>query len=775
MLFWGDLASLTGSDGKGHSQSQSENGDSKGAKNDQNQGADGKSKTVLQCNRDLLWSYKLKGRDISSLTEKFLLCPDVKHNCCNKIDQQKIYHYVNDVMPARHLEYRTKVQQAITRLEKLHKRIRKAIFNFPGEMARKRWCARQHREVINFQYKPLFEKLQEHIETGWNENLDQYQSFYCVLCDGENHRYFNVKKNPYKVMMDSNFCRTYIDQRQDEIKLLNVELIDYMKMVQNVVDCVHYTKSYNLNFFDESRLEFAARTTECLQSTEGPDFLVKCQPLCQQLSINEVIPMAEGDFVFLNNAVTLFEKFFSYQEKGRFISMKLRLFFKRFEIPKTMTLLREEKFLKKIEKTVKPKLPPKLVKPAPPALDPMGKFWAENPGIDEDSPYDMRFSGGKDDEEEDESGNRRRRGKVNKDGFVEDDAPIKDKWGRVIDNGRDRISSSMPSRALRLSGQRLKRELSMNEDYNPEYESLLMNNISFDHLENSINSEESFVNAEAPIAVDDSPLATPQRVLEEVPLKKVHLGNGRKLQAVNNGNGNGNGNQQNNNGQQQNQSQNNGNGNTNNQQDPNQNNSNTRQFRRKRTARLVFDRDLYRFYDEISVKKPEKSQKTIFRVKKQPLNIARFERVFMDDTGINPAKYQSKRFNLPKALFYKELFTFRIPDKRDPNLLFMLADFNKDYKKFARKALRKDYTINPNNFKFKTLKLASPKELVIPEPPLITWSSLQSKPGPDINAIPGQNDQQGRNDKNGNTQSTNNDNTNAQQTSQPKRVMRKKK
>jgi hypothetical protein len=729
MLFWGGSASHIGG-------AQSKSGSADAAKGGQGQEVGGMAQTTVDCNKDLLWSYKLKGRDKSSLTEKFLLCPDVKHNCCNKIDQQKIYHYVNDVMPARHLEYRTKVQQAITKLEKLHKRIKKTIFNFPGNMERKRWCSRQHREIINFQYKPFFEKLQEQIEIGWQENLAQYQTFYCVLCDGSNHQYFETKNTPQTIILDANFCKEFIDNRAEDIKLLNVELIEYMKMVQNVVDCVHYTKSYNLYFFDESRMNFASQTSLCLKNTEGPDFMTNCNLLCQQMSVNEVIPMAEGDFVFLNNAVTLFEKFFSYQERGEFISMKLRLFFKRFEIPKSMTLLSQKKFLQQVEKSVKPQLRKRLVKttpPPPPAMNPNDKYWTENPGIEDDSPYDMRFTDGKDDENEEtnNNGNKNRNNRSKKSG------PRKDKRGRVINKGNNQGPRSTPARALSLHGQRLEHEYSMHENYNPELEPLLMNKFNFDIPQSTFEYQESFFNPEAPIAIDDSPMTTSQRVLEEAPVKSVHLGDGRKLQAVSN------------NQQQQNQGQKDDKNNTGNQKGKPQVQSAAAHFRRKRTAKLVFDKDLYRFYDEITIKKPDNGQMTIFRIKKKPLNVSRFQRVFMMDSGINPLKYQNKRFSLPKAIFYKQLFSHRVPDKRDPNLLFMLADFNKDYRKLARKVLRKDYAINPDHYKFKSSGIAKPKQLEIPEPPLITWASLQSNPGPGINAVPGQSNQQGANRQSG--------------------------
>jgi len=46
--------------------------------------------------------------------------------------------------------------------------------------------------------------------------------------------------------------------------------------------------------------------------------------------------LIEGDFEFLIDAINLFEKFYDYKESGNFISMKLRLFFKKFLIPRKL-------------------------------------------------------------------------------------------------------------------------------------------------------------------------------------------------------------------------------------------------------------------------------------------------------------------------------------------------------------------------------------------------------------------------------------------------------
>lgn len=684
--------------------------------------------TGLQCNRDILWSYKLKGRSKASSEEKFILCPAVKDSCCNKIDQQKIFHIVNDILPPRHLAYRTKVEQAIGRLRRLHIKIRKAIFAFPGTMERRKWCTVQQRKVINYPYKQFFSKLTRAIELSAHDNLEHYQSFYCILCDAKNHPFINTSKGQTKVTLDLGYCRSFLDKRSHEIRMLNIELIEYMKMIQGVVDCVHYTKSFNLNFFDASRNVFSQQVDSCLKSLNSPEFQKDCKPLCDQMSISDIIPVAEGDSVFLTNAINLFERFFEYQEQGKFISMKLRLFFQRFHIPKTMTSRRRAKFLETIEKKI-PKKKMKetvMIKPPPPAISAQKQFLNQNPELSEDSPYAPFMEGDlssliHEEEEEDSSEdqatkNKRHAGKWGneKPKKNEETDPNPDYLG----NGQLKEDTEFREDAS-VNGaltKKVARELSMADSYNPEVESMLFGNFyrptDTNHQLIDNGASESF-----PIAEDDS--WNKKSDSRNYRSSGYHLGNGRKLQAVQ-----GNSNPQPNSPQ-----------NTPNQQQGNSlstnNTGNTAQNprRRKRTASLVFDKDLYKFYDEITVRKVGKKQQTIFKTKPDPINLTKATKIFAVDSGINPELYAEKRFGLPKALFYKELFSFREIDKRDSNLLFMLADFNKDYQKAANIALKTDYVIKPTDFEFKFTRVVPGKKPEPYEKPLITWESLQSKPG----------------------------------------------
>ena len=67
-------------------------------------------------------SYLLKGRRFSK-SDKNLVCPSIKNNCCGKLDQQRMYHVVNDILPQRTVEYESKMKMALGKLKMLHTRI----------------------------------------------------------------------------------------------------------------------------------------------------------------------------------------------------------------------------------------------------------------------------------------------------------------------------------------------------------------------------------------------------------------------------------------------------------------------------------------------------------------------------------------------------------------------------------------------------------------------------------------------------------------------------
>lgn len=337
----GQQQNAQGQNGQPANQAQNGQPGQQGQANDQN------GKAQINCVNEVLRSYLLRGR-FNSEPDKMVLCPAIQNNCCTKVDQQRIYHIVNDILPQRVIEYQSKMRMALAKLRQLHDKI---IFNkptFTGRPKRRSFCGTAARKVYNFPFLAFYDKIVEDLDSIRPEMDDYYKTFFCNLCDADNHPHITMKKKVVKV--DGEFCQSFLKEHQELVQMLNIELTEYLISLQNLVDCNHYTKSYNLKFFDERKQAFTKELGACINHLTSKDFLKHCKTTCENIMISKVNVLFEGDFEFLMDAINIFEQFFEHKEKGDFISMKLRLFFKKFVIPRKLNKSKKARFLKELRK-----------------------------------------------------------------------------------------------------------------------------------------------------------------------------------------------------------------------------------------------------------------------------------------------------------------------------------------------------------------------------------------------------------------------------------------
>lgn len=287
----------------------------------------------IACNQDILRSYLLKGRSKASVTDPFLLCPKVTNSCCTKQDQQRIYHIVNDILPARLNEYESKIKMVLSKMKNFHKRVVDSAPAMMGSSRRRKFCMRQARNVLNYPFNNLYTSLVESIEQIGIEMKSYYQSFFCIICDGGNHPFFEFGGRSKKAIFDLTFCKEFLSPKVSIMRNLNVDLIEYLRGLQNLVDCTHYVRSYDLPFFDHEKVNQSGDVVQCLNFINSRSFLRYCKPICEKITFSKIVILIQGDFEFLGDAANLFEKFYDFKETGNFVSTKLRNFFKRFVIP----------------------------------------------------------------------------------------------------------------------------------------------------------------------------------------------------------------------------------------------------------------------------------------------------------------------------------------------------------------------------------------------------------------------------------------------------------
>lgn len=280
------------------------------------------------CIQPILRSYLFKGRRYSSGTFKSLLCPTLTRTCCNRFDEQRAFHLVNDVLPPRLLEYREKVKSALIRVRALRTAILARKPNFSGSMARQDFCFREFRRLDNFGWKSFHERLVELLEHTYHEFDSHYSAFYCILCDANNHRNFVFRTNNQGFLLDERFCNDFLEAHTDLLKLWNIDLIGLFINMQNVVDCFHYRTSFNMPFFDEAKRKQLENAGRCMNAIGSNGFLQNCQAICSKINYASIIDLLEGDFEFMTIGANLLEKYLRVREGQDMVSDGLRSFFK---------------------------------------------------------------------------------------------------------------------------------------------------------------------------------------------------------------------------------------------------------------------------------------------------------------------------------------------------------------------------------------------------------------------------------------------------------------
>lgn len=281
-----------------------------------------------RCINHVLRSYQLKGRRTSTGRFKSMLCPTITQNCCNRFDEQRAYHWINDLLPNQLNQYREKVRGALWAVRLFRKKILDQKIVFRGNRARRNFCMREYRRLDGEAFNSFQEKLLQNLNETYTILDDHYNTFYCIICDGANHKTFVFRKSNHGILVDQRFCSTFLEENKELLEQININLVKTLMNMQNVVDCLHYRSEFSLPFFDQEKRKLFENTGKCLNALGSKDFMVNCKPICDKVTYTNVMSLFEGDFEFMTIAVNLFQRYLVMRESAPMVSDKLRSFFK---------------------------------------------------------------------------------------------------------------------------------------------------------------------------------------------------------------------------------------------------------------------------------------------------------------------------------------------------------------------------------------------------------------------------------------------------------------
>lgn len=282
----------------------------------------------LSCNAHFMRSYLFKGRQFSDPDRKSLICPNIRQNCCNRFDEQRAYHYVNEILPPRLVDYREKIKSVLYRIKALRKLILARPPVFRGSRQRVAFCMSEYRKMENYGYNLFHDQLLTELQESHETLEEHYAAFTCIICDANSHGHVFTRELATQALIDSKFCLDFLEENQKLLEQMNVELVGILMNFQNVVDCHHFRRNFNLPFFDRQWKERRDETGVCINSIGSKVFILKCKSICDRIYFSKIVDLIEGDFDFLTVSVNLFERYFRQRETGRLVSNDLRSFFK---------------------------------------------------------------------------------------------------------------------------------------------------------------------------------------------------------------------------------------------------------------------------------------------------------------------------------------------------------------------------------------------------------------------------------------------------------------
>lgn len=218
-------------------------------------------------------SYLLHGNSVAK-KEPNIICPTITFNCCTKIDQQRIYHKVNEVLLQRTLYYSERIKMALSMLKDYYEKAMAKHPKYRGSYKRKFFCKVNREKLSSFKFDDLYKELQnlyDNMRLAMDEN---YKTFYCSLCDGLNHSFFNEEENT--LMVDFEFCRDQLRNNKEIAIIWNVKLLEVMELLQHEVDCNHYKVNYNLPFFNKKYEVMKEQFEKCIYTLETEQFEDNC-------------------------------------------------------------------------------------------------------------------------------------------------------------------------------------------------------------------------------------------------------------------------------------------------------------------------------------------------------------------------------------------------------------------------------------------------------------------------------------------------------------------
>ena len=266
---------------------------------------------IVGCQKPIIESYKFTANLVGRKSE-FFICPAVKSNCCSIFDQFIMYSTWRDKIKPKLIRYQKGFLKKLFILNKMVQFIDK--MQIKKKLMKLRISMRM-KQVLIMRYlitkkKRLSRLIVQKIVKQKKVNkymLKVRSSFYCNICDFQNHPFFDMKKKVISMGLGS--CASIVENTIEYSYHSNFVLAKYLMVYSKILNNFSNDEFEQPVILDDYK-QIRSNVRMCFQTFKaGLVDLRPCQKYCNYYNFNNHSPFLEGNHNFINDLLNSFARF----------------------------------------------------------------------------------------------------------------------------------------------------------------------------------------------------------------------------------------------------------------------------------------------------------------------------------------------------------------------------------------------------------------------------------------------------------------------------------
>jgi len=174
------------------------------------------------------------------------MCPNISNSCCSLEDEAAMFSQFSTVSQSMFTEFLLKNQAIMNEFyDQIVKATEFAAVVKKNNIRKLGNCKLLAERIVNYHTADIVEQLKANYERLTNYYKQFYTSFYCIICNHDYHRFFNIKKQT--VQFSNKACRDHVENNLANLLFVLVNVRRLQKMILRLVTSCDFLGDYTLD------------------------------------------------------------------------------------------------------------------------------------------------------------------------------------------------------------------------------------------------------------------------------------------------------------------------------------------------------------------------------------------------------------------------------------------------------------------------------------------------------------------------------------------------